>query len=293
MLGTGVSVLANPIDSLETREDVVAFLDKLEISCVLATDSLSAPCTEMPASPAWVRADVNRDGLLDLVVNGRQDKRFTSVVLLGANSMDDIQQVTFATHPGKPCVLLDVVGTQPQELLLHELKRVPSDDPTKLFTYETHYKKDTLRYFHDTFLPVNDRPPVAIECIELKTSGCFGTCPVYRITFSDDGKVIFNASYHNKGLYGKYKSRLSAEDWEVLASLVNQYDLSQPYSKYEVPWTDDETMQTIITTASGQQVKVHDYGGKGDLVLERFYAWVTKIIASHDWKRIKKKPEYR
>lgn len=58
--------------------------------------------------------------------------------------------------------------------------------------------KKTLTFKFGNFIEYNKNPKKHnISKIEFATSGCYGTCPVYKLTLNRDSISIFNAKYYN------------------------------------------------------------------------------------------------
>ena len=99
--------------------------------------------------------------------------------------------------------------------------------------------------------------------ITLSRGGCFGTCPVYKLTIEDDGKVTYQGDKFVK-IKGKKESTLSnAKLKEIKAAFkkVDYFNLKDSYIK-----TDATDMPTIITsfkTKSKRKEIVHYHGDFG------------------------------
>ena len=97
------------------------------------------------------------------------------------------------------------------------------------------------------------------ESISLETTGCFGNCPIFHMTFYRDGHAIMISDHIIEGDAKKFTGKIWAQDYARLTQLVSLARAAAKHSDYAGTWTDDST--SIIRAKSGDIVwEVSDYG---------------------------------
>jgi hypothetical protein len=135
-------------------------------------------------------------------------------------------------------------------------------------------------------------PPDTI--ITLERTACYGTCPIYTITISADGSVVFEGRRFVKRV-GMAKSIISKEQVrELLAAFekINYFDLRD---RYEEPgdgckqWaTDHPSAVTSIRTNGKSKSVRHYHGCRGVEVLaelETLEQAIDDAVNSAQWIR--------
>lgn len=111
------------------------------------------------------------------------------------------------------------------------------------------------------FYPQLTQPPKPTEfpdvVITLKRTACFGTCPVYKLTVSGDGKVVYEGtSFVN--VTGIQNSQISQEQIKELIDAFYAINYFALEDKYDASITDMPTTITSITI-DGKTKKVVNY----------------------------------
>jgi Domain of unknown function (DUF6438) len=122
----------------------------------------------------------------------------------------------------------------------------------------------------------------ALPLITLERTVCFGTCPAYKITIFDDGKVVYEGKEFVKRK-GKATAQISKDE---LAELVREFErldylkLDDEYGvgdKCPDGWTDYPSAITSFT-ANGKTKKVNHYlGCRGLPILDQLRSLEDKI----------------
>lgn len=111
---------------------------------------------------------------------------------------------------------------------------------------EFHCKKnDTLK-----FTRAPKRNNLKIKRVSFYCSGCFGTCPSFKMEMNPDGTVKYDG-YHYVQRVGLYEGQSSPEFWEFLIEKAKYIDFSNWKEKYEAPWTDDQSCSLVFETNKG------------------------------------------
>lgn len=112
-------------------------------------------------------------------------------------------------------------------------------------------------------MPERKRPlptvPLEEVVLELARSGCFGTCPAYKVTVHGDGHVEYVGSGFTD-VQGTVSYRIPREQVQQLVESVRSADLWSLRETYDAPITDNPTYQ--LRLKFGNQVHcISDYVG--------------------------------
>jgi hypothetical protein len=109
--------------------------------------------------------------------------------------------------------------------------------------------------------------------ITLERTACYGTCPVYKITISADGTVVFEGRRFVKKV-GSVKSAISQEQLRELLAAFEKIRYLELRDRYEEPedgckqWVTDNPSAITSLTLNGKSKSVrHYYGCRGVEVL--------------------------
>jgi len=155
--------------------------------------------------------------------------------------------------------------------------------------------KTILTFKFDDFIEYNKNPKKnKITKIEFNTSGCYGTCPVYKLTLNKDSLSIFNAQYYNFNknreiTYGKeegvFSTKINKMEFDKLEELINYCDFENLNKEYSVMHTDDQTGDLKITFNNGKVKTISDYGMIGTYGLKILYKKLAELRFNEKWKR--------
>ncbi len=105
--------------------------------------------------------------------------------------------------------------------------------------------------------PVNQTPVL----ITLSRTACYGFCPVYSVSISGEGEVIYNGrGFVN--VVGEQRARIEPGDVANLLARFDAIGFSNLRDAYRAQITDLPTY-TITLERGGQRKSVLDYGGVG------------------------------
>jgi len=155
--------------------------------------------------------------------------------------------------------------------------------------------KAILTFKFGDFIEYNENPKKnKISKIEFRTSGCFGSCPVYKLTLNRDSLSIFNAQYYNFNKkdevgYGKeegvFSTKISKVEFDKLEELLNYCDFENLNKEYYVMHTDDQTGYLKITFNNGKVKNMSDYGMIGTYGLKNLYQKLAELRFNQKWKK--------
>jgi hypothetical protein len=152
-----------------------------------------------------------------------------------------------------------------------------------------------LTFKFGNFIEYNENPKInKISKIEFATSGCFGTCPVYKLTLNRDSLSIFNAQYYNfnknrEVTYGKeegvFTTTINKIEFDKLEEILNYCDFDNLYKEYSVMHTDDQTGDLKITYNNGKVKTISDYGMIGTYGLKTLYKKLAELRFNQKWRK--------
>lgn len=123
----------------------------------------------------------------------------------------------------------------------------------------------------------------AVPVITLERTACFGTCPVYKLTIYDDGKVEYEGHEYVKQR-GKAQGQITKEALEELVrefEKIDYFKLNESYSSEgkNCPqlWTDHPTAITSLNWKGRKKTVRHYHGCRGNPVLHQLTALENKI----------------
>lgn len=126
-----------------------------------------------------------------------------------------------------------------------------------------------------------------IENLIVNKSPCFGTCPMYKLEITKEGKAYLDArNFLKNDLKGKYTARLSSAQLQNLATELNRLDFTDLKDRYgdnrvtDLPATDLE-----IRYNGNNTKKIYDYGNQGSPALAKFYAYVDSLVYAQQWQK--------
>lgn len=102
-------------------------------------------------------------------------------------------------------------------------------------------------------------PPATDVLITLERTACRGTCPVYKLTISGDGNVVYEGIDFVE-VVGKRTSTLSTDQIQELVSAFEQADFFSLRDYTEQTVTDTASAITSITRNGQTKTFNHYYG---------------------------------
>lgn len=127
------------------------------------------------------------------------------------------------------------------------------------------------------------------DSIELDRSGCFGTCPSFRVELfrgaSPDvtGLAIYEGREHAERR-GTYESTVSQYRYARLCQLFEHLDFEQLEPSYAAQWTDDQTV-TLTVRRADASFTVSDYGQQGPPEFQALVLAVQAMTDEIEWGR--------
>ncbi len=96
-----------------------------------------------------------------------------------------------------------------------------------------------------------------IKKIVFERTGCFGTCPAYRVTLTPDGTVTYNGLAYVKRK-GVFRGTFWAYDFVQLSSYIDKIGFSKFKKQYTRNVSDQPGRIVTVVTDKGTQVVTED-----------------------------------
>ncbi len=286
----------NTIDNLKTAKDVENFIKKVEPRFgeeksknydygsfrIVSTDSIynSLKCKDIFKKSDitdWQKVDINNDGLTDLLFIPHYYGYSQYVIIDQGNEKYKLLQLLRnfdSCEYTKP-----IVVSKKNEIQIRKVKSTwyPKRESTVTI--------DTLTYKFNSFIELNQNEVTQykIKSIEVKTDGCYGTCPVLELKIDNNGNAKFNGLGYTK-FKGKSESEIDLQLLNELKDLISYIELKKLENKYSVNWTDDMTVNLRVEFEDGSVKEIEDYGLKGTYGLTALYSKLIRIGTETDWK---------
>ncbi|CAN5466557.1 hypothetical protein BH10BAC5_BH10BAC5_12030 [soil metagenome] len=145
--------------------------------------------------------------------------------------------------------------------------------------------QDSLISKYGGMMEYNSTPDeFEISQIIFRAGPCFGTCPIFTLTITNDRKVIYKAENYNKN-EGTFETFLDSETYDTLIMIINYIKLTELKDVYTLPHTDDRTYRLEIIYNYEKMKTISDYGAKGTFGLKNLYNHFFNIRNNTEWKR--------
>ena len=115
-----------------------------------------------------------------------------------------------------------------------------------------------------------------ISFVDIKTTYCFGTCPVFEIKINKDGTVDYTGIDHVLKK-GNKEFKIAKKDWDYIVDLINHLNIDQLAESYRIRGTDDQT--GYLSIKYDDKIKeIKDYGMAGTLGLSILFDYMKELI---------------
>src|SRR5688572_13153556 len=123
-------------------------------------------------------------------------------------------------------------------------------------------------WFPETIRPQTAKPGSQAvphdTLITLERTGCYGMCPIYKVSISSDGTVVFEGNRFVKNI-GTARSKISQgqiSELLVMFEKINYFELSNQYAQPEdgcTQWLTDHPSAITSITSSGKSKSITHY----------------------------------
>lgn len=265
-------------------------------------DSINRILAEkVKANHSFIKADFDNNGFTDLlaigdnysvwgsVKNGEKiSLDFTTIILMNFDNKYKIIDINKNRHSP---IVPKVEYTNNQAFLA-----VYSATPLLSNFRKFKESKVKLTFKFGDFIEYNQNPKKhIIKKIEYSTTGCLGTCPIFKLEINNDRTAFFiaenynfddNQDHYTNKEEGNFKTTILENDFKELNEILNYIDFSN-LKNYSVTWTDDQSSTLKITFDNGKVKTIYDYGLVGTYGLKKTYEILYNLRKNQNWKSIK------
>ncbi|WP_143106345.1 DUF6438 domain-containing protein [Pustulibacterium marinum] len=296
------------IDSLKTDDDVQNFIresnssyDEFELKRIqdFDRDDKSDSITKIIANKlritkSYYKADFDYNGYTDLLVIGDNKDclsfkpcSFNSMVIMNFGN-DSLKYVNIVKDMRTSIV--PIIEKRKDETIL------VINTPDQISWRNEKFKDgsvDNLIYRNGNFIEYNSKVVQHnIERIEYSTGPCFGPCPIFSLSLTNNGKseflpeaFNFDDESYDENTEGKFMCNLEEKKWNELTDLINYLDFTNLEKYYAVNWTDAQSCTLKITYDNGKIKEIRDYGRRGTYGLKQLYHQLFELRFNQNWKR--------
>jgi len=140
--------------------------------------------------------------------------------------------------------------------------------------YEVGWSKEDMK---------NARESLEVTSISMERSGCYGSCPVYSVTFRLNGKAIYHGKKHVEDT-GKHVGEINLSFYGRLCYLLEEIEFRKLKKEYRAGMTDLSSVTVTVNFKNGDQKKVYDYGSHGPIKFWALTKVIDQIKNQIDWK---------
>jgi len=126
---------------------------------------------------------------------------------------------------------------------------------------------------------------IPFESLSLEKGGCYGKCPVMKVTFYRGGKAVYDGKFFTT-LKGQYSGKIGLYNFALLSSFIERTHIMRLSESYRAAWTDDATITLRIKSATGEKV-IEDYGRQAPAEFQALVALFEKITRNIRWIKAK------
>lgn len=121
-----------------------------------------------------------------------------------------------------------------------------------------------------------------IHSITLERMVCYGSCPVYRVTFNKNGKAVYEGKDHVERI-GRYVGEIEQSDFDKIAELLDRLGFGNLSSSYS---SNDPEKQSVVTSVSYNdgEKKVENKGDAGPMELWTVEKVIDGVVQDIYWE---------
>lgn len=267
-------VFANEIDNLKTKKEVQKFLVEKVNSKWNNKDFFETQDTLTYSKDAFYKLDLDNNGLTDLLVYGK----YLFAVTDSGNGHYICHFIDRGAFMSDKHTLINIIYQDKIPMLI--IGGISDFGKRKV----ENVKFDTLILKFGDFIEFNTKiDNLKIEEIKLRTSGCFGSCPIFEITVLSDRSATYKAIKYNDK-QGLFKAIIDSMSFYKLLKTINYIKLISLKDDYSVDWTDDETIDIEVKYDNGRLKRISDYGAMGTFGLESLYSQIFALRTTQPWR---------
>lgn len=123
---------------------------------------------------------------------------------------------------------------------------------------------------------------VEISLVKFEATGCFGTCPIFKMRISGGGSARYDAKMFNQ-LEGRFEATIKKAQLDSLTKLIEKAEIFKLKDKYAEEITDQPTYTLYVKLKNGQCKTIEDYGPAGPGKLRSIYKFIFSLREPEIW----------
>jgi len=273
-----ITMFANAIDSLKTKEDVVKFM----LAKVLDSGwNESNIFSKESSHQGYYKIDLNNDGLTDLIVVGYS----VLFVIDNGNGKFTRSSIDQGTLLYNEFTDSNIVETHGKKMIVAKGQKMVWSDSSnrKLRKWEA---LDTLVFIGNRPVEYNPKPnPAQMESICFQLYGCFGDCPVLTLNVHANRTAeLFATRFRNQE--GMYSCKLDEAFFKNMETLLSYMKVNTLIPYYSVPWSDAIECTLDLELKDGTHKEILDYGMIGTYGLQHLYHQLFELCKTGKWNKL-------
>ncbi len=308
------------IDSLETEQQVQNFVRtsikkdsafaKFELRKIsdfnthTVSDLIKKTADSLKINKNFYKGDFDNNGFTDLIIIGDDGS------CSGMKPLENGGYESYSCDFSVLCILdlgdrfmVKNLQQNHQDEVIPYISKINNRDYIKVFYEESNFdsfgfmnkiSSKILSFKFDDFIEYNPNVKhLDVQRIIFETSGCFGTCPIFKLEISKFGNAKFIAeSYNFSERYsrkpeGTFITFLNFISLQELFGILDYISFSDLKNDYAVHWTDDQTSTLTIIYDDGKIKSIRDYGLVGTYGLKLLYKKLFDLRFNQNWKKMK------
>lgn len=243
----------------------------------------------------WEKADFENNGFTDLLIIAKDTNESFTDDHYDIECIMDSGENRFFVKSLTAFFLNNSIATVRMVDSLPSIIYYDLDNPNTYYidykgdTLPRPFKKDTLIFKFGGFIEYNKKSDIYdIQNIKFETSGCFGSCPIFKLDIDKNKNGSYTATRHNKSdkgekIEGTFKTRINLDDYKAVEELLSYINFPKLKDRYTVNWTDDQTATLTITYNNGKTKTISDYGQQGSFGLRQLYELLYALRLNQNW----------
>ena len=124
-----------------------------------------------------------------------------------------------------------------------------------------------------------------LETISLTSGGCYGSCPIYEVTFHRGGAAHFSGDSFVGALEGEFEGTIDIRQFARLCLFIDRFRFRDLEPEYSAPWTDDNTITIRVTPVDAAvPIVVSDYGEQAPPEFLMLQLAVEHLVRRIEWE---------
>ena len=121
-----------------------------------------------------------------------------------------------------------------------------------------------------------------IHSITLERMVCYGSYPVYRVIFNQNGKAVYEGVDHVDRI-GRYVGEIERADFDKIAELLDRLGFGSLNSSYACNDTEKQSVVTSVSYNDGEK-KVENKGDAGPMELWTIEKVIDGVVQDIYWE---------